>query len=439
MQLESDKIEYKREFPSTPEKFEKEVSAFLNTDGGTIYFGINDNGITEGIENPDELQLKLKDHIKNNISPNAIDYCKITTETKNDKIVILLKIEPGLEKPFYLNKYGMTPKGCFKRIGSAVEPMNISQIESILSKRVRNSLRNISSPNDELNFEQLRIYYQEKKKTLNEQFLKSLNLLTDAGKPNYAAYLLADENRNTILFAKYADKTRYNLLSNELFGDYCLVKSFKQLEGRLASENITFTKITAKERLERKLINEIALRESLLNALLHNDYANGSAPKVEFFSDRVEITSYGGLPFGITEEEFYSGRSYPRNPELMRVFRDLDIVEQLGSGIPRIMKEYGKEVFIISENFITVVLPFSHGFIDEDNNCTPEGLTEKQVMALQIIKDNPSITKLELAEKLKTSPTTVQKYINDLKKKGIIVRKGSKHSGYWDVFRNSKY
>lgn len=441
MLSESNIIEYKRELPTSSDKLEKEVVSFLNSDGGTIYFGIDDDGNTVGVANPDELQLKLKDRIKNNISSHALDYCSITLENSDDKTIVLLKIESGWEKPFYLNKYGMTPKGCFKRVGSSLEPMNAVQIEMVFSKRVRNSLKNIPSPRSDLTFRQLHIYYEGMNKFLNDRFMQSLNLLTDDGKPNYAAYLLADENRNTVLFAKYADTTRVDLISNELYGDYSLIKSFERLLDRLESENITFTKITPRQRLERKLINETALREAVLNALLHNDYANGSAPKVEFFSDRAEITSNGGLPYGVTEEDFYSGRSAPRNPELMRVFRDLEIVEQLGSGIPRILKAYGKEAFVISDNFIRVILPFAKDFqstetTNQENSSAKEDMIQissSESAVLNLIRTNPKITAADISDSLDISLRHTKRLLADLKEKGAIIREGSDKSGNWKI------
>ena len=89
-------------------------------------------------------------------------------------------------------------------------------------------------------------------------------------------------------------------------------------------------KITSKEREEKRLWNPVALREAIINAMVHNDYTLEIPPKFEFFDDRIEITSFGGLPVGMTEREFFEGYSVPRNKELMRVFRDLDLVEHLG-------------------------------------------------------------------------------------------------------------
>ena len=118
-----------------------------------------------------------------------------------------------------------------------------------------------------------------------------------------------------------------------------------------------FPKITPKERKETKLWNPVALREAVINAIVHNDYTSEIPPKFEFFDDRIEITSFGSLPQGMTEKEFFEGYSVPRNKELMRVFRDLDLVEHLGSGVPRILRSYGKECFKFTENFLRMIFP----------------------------------------------------------------------------------
>lgn len=80
-------------------------------------------------------------------------------------------------------------------------------------------------------------------------------------------------------------------------------------------------------------------------------------PKFEIFSDRLEITSYGGLFEGMTQEDFFDGLSLPRNKELMRVYKDLGMVEQLGSGVPRILQAYNKDCFKFSENFLRMTFP----------------------------------------------------------------------------------
>lgn len=136
-------------------------------------------------------------------------------------------------------------------------------------------------------FEQLKIYYEAQKLKLNDNFATNLELIDNYGAFNYVAYLLADTNNTSIKVAKYKGNNRVDLIENNEYGYCSLIKSTKQV-------------------LEK-------------------------------------ITSAGNLPDHISQNEFFEGISIPRNKELMRIFKDLDLVEQLGSGIPRILENYGHE------------------------------------------------------------------------------------------------
>lgn len=205
----------------------------------------------------------------------------------------------------------------------------------------------------------MQIYYQSIGKLLNEQFAKNLELLTEDNQYNYVAYLLNDVNGISVKIAKYDGLDRVDLIENNEYGYCSLMKATKQVLDKIEVENKTLAKITSKERKETKLWNPVALREAVINAIVHNDYTSEVPPKFEFFDDRVEITSFGSLPQGMTEKEFFEGYSVPRNKELMRVFRDLDLVEHLGSGVPRILRSYGKECFKFTENFLRMTFPAS--------------------------------------------------------------------------------
>ena len=357
--IESKNIEYKRQV--TPE-LEKEVVAFLNTnEGGFIYIGIDKTGKTIGVPNPDAVQLELKDHFKNNILPSCMGLFDILLEKRDDKNIVKIIVAGGYEKPYYIKKYGLSEKGAFIRIGSASEPMPSRQIEELFTKRTRYSIGKIKSPKKDLRFQQLQIYYQSMGKTLNEQFARNLELLNEDGDYNYVAYLMNDINNISVRVARYAGTNQVDLIQNEEYGHESLIKATQQVLDKLNLENRTFTKITYKQRIERRLWNPVALREAVINAFVHNDYTYEVAPKFEIFKDRLVITSCGGLPYGISQEEFFSGTSIPRNKELMRIFRDVELVEHLGSGIPRILQSYPKESFKFMENTLRVIFP-----IDED-------------------------------------------------------------------------
>ena len=129
----------------------------------------------------------------------------------------------------------------------------------------------------------------------------------------------------------------------------------KAILNKLKLENRTLTKITSKERLEKRHWESVAIREAVINAIIHNDYSNEIPPKFEIFDDRLDITSAGSLPSGISQDKFFDGISNPRNKKLMKIFKDLNMVEQLGSGIPRILKFYSKDSFIFMENFTRMI------------------------------------------------------------------------------------
>jgi predicted HTH transcriptional regulator len=265
---------------------------------------------------------------------------------------------------------------------------------------------------------------------LNDQFDDNLDLRNSDGAYNFLAYLLADNNGASIKVAKYAGMDKIDLIENEEYGYRCLITAIYRVLDKLAVENKTFAKITSRNRLERKLINQVALREAFINAVVHNDYSLGW-PVVEFFSDRVTITSTGGLVEGLSKEDFFSGRSMLRNRELMRVFKDVELVEGLGSGVRRILEAYDRSVFEITPSFIVVTFPYATDFKRSENegaNKNERNLSEvlseadmKKVSSiLMFLKKHGTITPQEARRVASKSAATVRRYLNLLCEKGIL-------------------
>lgn len=250
---ENNRIEYKRVLGDS---LEKEVVAFLNAkEGGVIFIGVDRDGSVIGVDNCDELQLSIKDRLKNNIHPSIMGLFEIVLEKRDGSTIIRINLAGGLEKPYYLQKYGMTEKGCFIRIGSSCEPMTQEMIESLYGKRVRNTIGRIESPRSELTFEQLKIYYESRGLILNNSFMKTLELLTSDNKPNYAAYLLSDENGISVQVARYADMSRADLIENRDYGHCSIIKALKSVLERSEIENTVFYQnrlsIAPGERIDR--------------------------------------------------------------------------------------------------------------------------------------------------------------------------------------------
>ena len=424
---ESSRIEYKRQLTDS---LEKEVVAFLNShDGGVIYLGVDSDGVAFGVESPDAVQLAVKDRLKNNIQPSIMGLFDVQLEERDNLNVIKIIVASGLEKPYFLRKFGMSERGCFLRVGSACEPMPQDMIESLFGKRVRNTIGRMPSTRLNLTFEQLKIYYEARGLHLNAAFMQNLELLTPEGKPNYAGYLLADENGVSVQVAKYADSTRVDLIENRDYGRCSLVKALKSVLERMDVENTIYTRIGYPLREEREMIYGRAMREAVINAVVHNDYSNGACPKFEFFLDRLEITSAGGLPYGVSEEDFFNGYSSPRNKEIMRVFRDLEIVEQLGSGVPRILERYGRDVFEIRPNFLRVIFRYEQLAV----KTSVEASVKTSVKLVELLAENPEMTLVEVAEVVGKSVRAVELACAKLVKAGRLRHLGSKKSGHWEV------
>lgn len=429
---ESSRIEFKA---MLNDKLEREVVAFLNNrEGGILYIGLDDNGRPIPLDDLDGTQLKIADRLKNNILPSSLGLFDIVTETVEGIEVIKILISSGTEKPYYIRSQGMSPSGCYMRVGTATQPMTTAIIDDLYAQRVQTTLRNIPSPRQDLSFAQLKIFYQERGLTLNERFANTLELLTPDGKYNYVAYLLADENGTSIKVAKYAGFDKVDLIENEEYGYCSLIKAANNVLEKLRIENATTVRVTSSRRIDRNLVEPVALREAVVNAIVHTDYTREIPPVFEIFCNRIEITSYGGLVQGQSEDDFFSCCSMPRNRELMRVFKDVGLVEQLGSGMSRILRAYDRSCFEISDHRIKVTFAYqvqkNANIANGDENGDDFGDENK---VLNVIRRDPAVTAKQLHAELGISERKISRIIQKLKKSGQIKRVGSDRKGYWEI------
>ena len=434
---ETNRVENKEQLN---EDFEQEVIAFLNyKEGGIINVGINKNGQIIGVQDADLTQLQIKDRIKNNIQPSTLGLFDVTVETIDNKEVIKVVISSGTEKPYYLRKKGRTPEGCYIRVGSSKERMTERMIDDMYARRIKNTLKEIDSPRQELTFNQLKIYYEEHGLKLNDNFLQNLDLLTSEGKYNYNAFLLADENNVSIKLVKYLGINKMDLVENQEYGYRCLITATQKILDRLDTENTVYAKIEYKGRKEVEKIDSKALKEAVINAVVHNDYSYGNSPIVELYSDRIEITSAGGLPQELSQEEFLEGVTAPRNKELIRVFKDVDLIENIGSGVLRILDAYDKSCFKFMEHFLRVTFKYRENPFEYDQEINQESdqkeLSIIQNKILSLIKQNAKITQNEMGKILGVPREKIKYNIAILKDMNIIEREGSNKIGKWKILK----
>ena len=212
-----------------------------------------------------------------------------------------------------------------------------------------------------------------------------------------------------------------------------LLKATDSILDKLHVENTVTTKITYPYHIDKTLWDRTAMRELVINAIVHNDYSNEVPPKFEIFSDRVEITSAGRLPEGMDLDDFFGGVSNPRNKELMRIFRDVEMVEALGSGMPRILEKYGRESFEFLPNFIRIVIPFNNNSELTETSDKPQRITNKKQVVLDYIIAHPGVQARYIAKYFDFTEDVVKKTIKILMSEKLIVHKGSrKDGGYYD-------
>lgn len=355
--IESELLELKEKYTDS---ITKEIVSFLNTNGGTILIGVNDNGTVVGVQKIDETLRKISDIITTQIEPNSQD--EITSEIKFDKgkTIIAINIKKGTKNIYCQKKYGFSSRGCSIRIGTICKEMTLDQIKIRYEKNfIDNDLILQKKSNlVDLSFRELKIYYNEKGYHINNNsFEANLNLKTSDGSYNLLAELLADYNNIPFIFVKFLGKDKSCISEINNYGYNCILTTYNKTKTRLQSENICISDTTTRPRKDTYLFDYNCVNEALINALVHNDWTI-TEPQVSMFSNRIEILSHGGLPKGISKKQFFYGISKPRNTMLMRVFLNIGIAEHTRHGIPTIIKKYGKNCFEIDDNYIKCTIRF---------------------------------------------------------------------------------
>lgn len=442
---ETDKIELKEKISDS---LPKEIEAFLNSEGGTIYIGINNEGQVVGVSNLDTALRNISDIISDQIEPNSIDCVKPEVEFIDDNAIIKITIKKGYSSLYCIKKYGFSSNGCHYRVGTTCKSMTLEMIKQKIEYGLYSFDMMVMKESyyRDLSFTKLKMLLIENGYHIDENsFERNFKLRTNDGAYNYLAELLADNNSIPFIFAKFKGKTKATFSERSDYGNQCIILAYEKMKERLKLENICKTITNPRPRKDIYLYDMDAVNEALVNAIIHNDYRVG-VPQVAFFNNRLEITSHGGLPNGLTKEEFFDGVSRPRNAQLMDIFSRLGIVEHTGHGIPVIVKKYTKKAFEISNSYIRVIIPFNeevisnHGVINGAisgviNDADRDKLEEKENSILIQIENEPSLSARELSNILGIPFRSTQRYMSFLREKGFIERIGSNKTGYWKVMK----
>ena len=367
---ETKKLEFKSDITNT---FLKTVSAFANYEGGEIKFGVADDGKVIGLKNPVQSCLDIENKINDTIRPQP-QYELVVQES--DKTVILT-VEAGRNKPYtYKSK-------AYRRNDTATIEVDELELTRLILQGKNINYEELPADNQELSFKILekRAKQEIGIKSLNKDILKTLNLYSDSDGYKQTAALLADKNEFPgIDIARFGESISI-ILKRVTFEHESVLEELEKAV-RIYRDYYQYEEIQGIERKKVEKIPEEAFRETIANALIHRTWDVNAQIRVMMFDDRIEISSPGGLPTGISEEEYLKGNvSILRNPILGNVFYRLHIVEILGTGIVRIQEAYKysdkKPVFEIFDNSIKVILPvIGNSDLTEDEKVVYEVLSK---------------------------------------------------------------
>ena len=343
-------LEFKETITNT---FLKTVSAFSNYNGGTILFGVDDDGNVKGLSDVKQACLDIENIINDSISPQP----NYTLEIQNDDQTIKLTVKGGLQKP-YLYK-----AKAYKRNDTATIEVDTLEFSRLVLEGKNISFEELPCKDQKLSFEILHRKLKEniQIETFNLDTLKTLNLYDNVKGFNNAAGLLADKNHFPgIDIVKFGENISI-IQKRETFENISVLDAYEKAL-TVFRDYYQYEVIKGVERKIIEKIPEAVFREAIANALIHRVWDIDSHIRVSLFDDRIEIVSPGGLPVGITAEEYLSGKlSVLRNRNLANVFYRLRLVEIFGTGIIRIKQLYAESLrkpdFEVSENAIKIVLP----------------------------------------------------------------------------------
>lgn len=416
MSFETENIEFKSRFT---EEIYKEVIAFANTDGGIIYVGIDNDGNTIGLADVDDEYTRITNGIRDAIMPDVTMCVRYTIQ---DNRVVSIAVNEGTNKPYYLKSKGLKPSGVYVRQGTSSVQASAEQIRQMIKESDGDTFEEARSLNQDLTFEAAEEAFKRYGVEFTAEKYRVLGMMQKDGSTyTNLALLLSDQCLHTTKIAVFNDETCTVFRDSKEFGG----SVFKQLEdtiGYLALCNKTSSVIKGVVRTDKQDYPEEAIREALLNALVHRDYSFSGSIIINVNDRKMEFISLGGLLPGLSTEDIRIGISQPRNKNLAEVFHRLRLIESYGTGIRRIFKLYEKcsaQPYIeATPNAFKIVLPN----MNEASPLTSDesAITNQMRRVIDYITDNGQATDSEIEVLLDIKHTRVYNLMREMKDLGII-------------------
>jgi len=329
---EDNNIEFKREYT---DDIKKEVMAFINSSGGVIYVGRDDEGNPYPLIDLNKTLTHITNSVRDGLSPDATMHVGYETDENS----VTITVREGTHKPYFLPEKGLKPSGVYVRQGMSSVPASYEQIREMIKLTDGEKFETARSLNQELTFIESADEFQRRGLEFGESQMRTLGIIGADGLYTNLGLLLSDQCTHTIKFAifngikKGEFKTRKEI-EGSVLRQIRLAFDFLNLSNNLAAV------VSGLDRVEQYDYPETAVREAMLNAIVHRDYGFSGSIIINVYGDRMEFVSLGGLMPGLRTEDLFLGVSQPRNERLANVFYRLKHIEAYGTGLRLIMQYY---------------------------------------------------------------------------------------------------
>ena len=434
--IENKTTEFKREYL---DDIKYVVVAFANTDGGKLYIGINDDGSVLGVENADDTMLRLTNMIQDVVRPDVTMFVDCSIEIIDGKSVVVLTVQRGTARPYYIHSKGIRPEGVYVRQGAASVPASETTILNMIRETSGDCYEDARSLNQQLTFEKTAAYFKKKKVEFGEAQMRSLNIISPDGTYSNLGMLLSDQCVHPIRMAVFEGSKKSIFRDRqELTGS--LLEQLEDAYSYIDKFNHTRAEFKGLDRIDKRDYPPEALREALLNAIVHRDYSFSGSTLISIFDDRIEFVTIGGLIRGLTFNDIMLGVSALRNQNLANVFYRLKLIEAYGTGILKIKENYAdcvvKPQFEVTDNAFKITLP-NINYVGELTDVivpAPQKVTDKanrQEILLRLTEKQGYIIRKDVEAELQVSQATAILILRDMVEKGFLIKEGTgKHQRY---------
>ena len=421
MNFETENIEFKAQFT---EDIYKEVIAFANTDGGIVYVGIDNNGNAVGLTDVDQEYTRITNVIRDAIMPDVTMFVRFTIQENK---VVRITVSEGTNKPYYLKGKGLKPSGVYVRQGTSSVPASPEQIRQMIKESDGDAFEEMRSLEQNLSFEAAQRAFNLYGVEFNSGKYRSLGI-TQKKDSIYTnlALLLSDQCAHTIKIAVFSDEARTVFRDSKEFTG-SIFRQFEDAVNYLALCNKTSSVIKGVIRTDKQDYPEEAIREALLNAIVHRDYSFSGSIIINVTDHKMEFISLGGLLPGLSPDDIRSGISQPRNKNLAEVFHRLRLIESYGTGIRRIFNLYDncpeQPQIEVTPHTFKIVLPNMNAVYEADIKQEAV-ITPQMQKVLSYISEHGQITDEAVQSLLGIKKTRAFELMKQMRGMGLVQMTG---------------